>query len=107
MGKKIVGFSMTSLFPDISIAGAEMQLKKISLHLGEQGHKVTIYTTPLEGSITPFKWHENIEVLPVLRLQTALPRALPYAALPHRQCNARVGSGVRPRQTCTTATMAA
>ncbi len=76
MGKKIVGFSMTALFPDISIAGAEMQLKKISLHLGEQGHQVTIYTTPIEGSKTPFKWHENIEVLPVLRFKQPYPE--PY-----------------------------
>lgn len=74
--KKIVGFSMTSLFPDLSIAGAEMQLKKIALHLGEQGHKVVIYTTPLEGSNTPFKWHENIEVLPVLRFKQPYPE--PY-----------------------------
>lgn len=67
---------MTSLFPDISIAGAEMQLKKISMHLGEQGHRVTIFTTPLEGSTTPFKWHENIEVLPILRFKQPYPE--PY-----------------------------
>ncbi len=76
MGKKIVGFSMTPLFPDISIAGAEMQLKKIALHLGEQGHRLTILTTPLEGAMTPFKWHENIEVLPILRFK--LPYPEPY-----------------------------
>lgn len=76
MGKKIIGFSLTPLFPDISIAGAEMQLKKIAQHLGEQGHRVTIFTTKCDGSSVPFRWHDNVEVLPVLRFKQTFPE--PY-----------------------------
>ena len=85
---------MTSLFPDMSIAGAELQLKKIALHLGEQGHQVSILTTYCEGSTTPFKWHENIEVLPVLRFKQPYPE--PYLTPLYHVANAirEVGAAV-------------
>ena len=45
MGKKIAVFSMTPLFPEQALGGAQKQLKKVALHLGGLGHRVTILCT--------------------------------------------------------------
>ena len=74
--KRIAVFSMTPLFPDFVMGGGQAQLKKVALHLGEQGHKLTILSTRREGSMTPFRWHENVEILPVLRFKQPYPE--PY-----------------------------
>ena len=76
MGKKIAVFSMTPLFPDIAMGGAQQQLKKVALHLGDQGHQLSILCTQREGAMSPFKWHENVEILPVLRFKQPYPE--PY-----------------------------
>lgn len=74
--KKIAVFSMTPLFPDFAMGGGQVQLKKVALHLGELGHQLTILSTRREGSMEPFKWHENIEIRPVLRFKQPYPE--PY-----------------------------
>lgn len=74
--KRIAVFSMTPLFPDFAMGGGQVQLKKVALHLGELGHRLTILSTRREGSMKPFKWHENIEIRPVLRFKQPYPE--PY-----------------------------
>lgn len=74
--KRIAAFSMTPLFPDFAMGGGQVQLKKVALHLGELGHQLTIFSTRREGSLAPFKWHENVEIQPVLRFKQPYPE--PY-----------------------------
>jgi len=74
--KKITAFSMTPLFPDFAMGGGQKQLKKVALHLGELGHKLTILSTQRDGSMTSFKWHENVEIQPILRFKQPYPE--PY-----------------------------
>ena len=75
-GKKIAVFSMTPLFPDFAMGGGQKQLKKVALYLAEQGHQLKILSTRREGSMTPFKWHDNVEIHPVLRFKQPYPE--PY-----------------------------
>ena len=105
-GKKIAVFSMTPLFPDIAIGGAQSQLKKVALHLGEKGHQLTILCTQREGSMTPFKWHDNVEIQPVLRFKQPYPE--PYFTPIYHIANAMryVGDCHMPKPISTTATMA-
>lgn len=76
MFKKIAVFSMTPLFPELALGGAQKQLKKVALHLGQLGHQVTILCTRRPDAMTPFKWHKNVEILPVLRFKQPYPE--PY-----------------------------
>ncbi len=76
MSKKIAVFSMTPLFSDFAMGGGQIQLKKVALHLGEQGHQLTILSTQREGSSRPFRWHENVEIRPILRFKQPYPE--PY-----------------------------
>jgi glycosyltransferase involved in cell wall biosynthesis len=74
--KKITAFSMTPLFPDFAMGGGQKQLKKVALHLGELGHKLTILSTQREGSMTAFQWHDNVHINPILRFKQPYPE--PY-----------------------------
>ena len=74
--KRIAVFSMTPLFPDFAMGGGQKQLKKVALHLGEQGHRLTILSTRREGSMRPFKWHDNVEIKPIMRFKQPYPE--PY-----------------------------
>ena len=74
--KDIAVFSMTPLFPDFAMGGGQNQLKKVALHLGEQGHRLTIFSTRRQGSTQPFRWHENVHIKPVLRFKQPYPE--PY-----------------------------
>lgn len=76
MSKRIAIFSMTPLFPDFAMGGGQVQLKKVALHLGELGHQLTILSTRRAGSTKPFKWHDNIEIQPILRFKQPYPE--PY-----------------------------
>lgn len=67
---------MTPLFPDFAMGGGQKQLKKVALHLGELGHQLTILSTQREDSMEAFKWHENVEILPILRFKQPYPE--PY-----------------------------
>jgi len=74
--KKITVFSMTPLFSDFAMGGGQKQLKKVALYLGEQGHQLTILSTKRDGSMTPFEWHENVHIKPILRFKQPYPE--PY-----------------------------
>jgi glycosyltransferase involved in cell wall biosynthesis len=73
----IVAFSINPLFPDFVMGGAPKHLQSIVLHLGELGHRVTVLSTRRDDSNTPFRWHENVAVLPILRCHQPFPQ--PYA----------------------------
>ncbi len=94
MGKKIAVFSMTPLFPELALGGAQKQLKKVALHLGELGHQVTILCTQRRDATTPFQWHENVDILPVLRFKQPYPE--PYFTPLYHIANAmrRVGAAI-------------
>ncbi len=74
--KNIAVFSMTPLFPDFAMGGGQKQLKKVALHLGELGHKLSILSTQRDGSLHPFLWHENVLIKPILRFKQPYPE--PY-----------------------------
>lgn len=59
------------------MGGAQKQLKKVALHLAEQGHTVTILCTRRSDAMQPFKWHEKLEVVPIYRFKQPFPE--PYA----------------------------
>ena len=72
----IVMFSMTPLFRDKSMGGAQKQLKKVALHLAEEGHNITILCTQRSDAMEAFHWHENLQVLPIYRFKQPFPE--PY-----------------------------
>ena len=74
---KIVAFSINPLFRDQVMGGAPKHLQSVAIHLGELGHQVTVLATQRSDSDQPFKWHENVEVLPLLRFHQPFPG--PYA----------------------------
>lgn len=77
----IVMFSMTPLFMEKSMGGAQKQLKKVALHLAEQGHQVTILCTRRADAREAFRWHENLEVIPIYRFKQPFPE--PYDTPPY------------------------
>jgi len=70
-------FSMTPLFPDRAMGGAQKQLKRVAIHLAEQGHDVTLLATRRQDSNAPFQWHERARVVPIFRFKQPYPE--PYA----------------------------
>ena len=75
-GKRIAVFSMNPLFPNFALGGGQVQLKKVALHLGELGHRLTILSTRHAESTEPFSWHENVHIQPILRFKQPFPE--PY-----------------------------
>lgn len=73
----IVMFSMTPLFRDKSMGGAQKQLKKVALHLAQEGHHITILCTQRSDALESFHWHENLQVIPTYRFKQPFPE--PYA----------------------------
>jgi glycosyltransferase involved in cell wall biosynthesis len=73
----IVAFCINPLFPDQVMGGAPKHLKSVAIYLGELGHNVTVLCTRRSDSSTPFRWHENVEVRPVLPFHQPFPQ--PYA----------------------------
>ncbi len=74
---KIVMFSMTPLFPDQAMGGAQKQLKRIALHLARLGHEVTVLATRRKDTNTAFEWGEGVQVVPIFRFKQPYPE--PYA----------------------------
>lgn len=74
---KIVVFCINPLFPDQVMGGAPKHLQSVAVYLGELGHDVTVLCTQRSDSSQPFRWHENVEVLPVLPYHQPFPQ--PYA----------------------------
>ncbi len=77
----IVMFSMTPLFANRSMGGAQKQLKKIALSLAEQGHRVTLLCTRRDDTREPFQWHEKAQVVPIYDFKQPFPE--PYDVPPY------------------------
>jgi glycosyltransferase involved in cell wall biosynthesis len=74
---KIVMFSMTPLFANKSMGGAQKQLKKIALYLASLEHSVTLLCTYREPDATEaFQWADNVQVIPTYRFKQPFPE--PY-----------------------------
>ncbi|MEM6527844.1 MAG: glycosyltransferase, partial [Chloroflexota bacterium] len=74
----ITAFSMTPLFEDRVMGGAQKQLYVVIMHLAEQGHNITVLCTRRDPDATEaFQWHENARVLPIFRFKQPYPE--PYA----------------------------
>lgn len=72
---KIVGFSINPLFEDRVIGGSAKHQRNVLVRLGELGHQVTVLCTRHPDS-TSFRWHDNVEVLPLLPFKQPFPQ--PY-----------------------------
>lgn len=84
---KIVLFSMTPLFLNKVMGGAQKQLYAIAHHLAERGHHLTILCTRREpDAVHRFRWHPNIEVIPTFRFKQPYPE--PYATPIYHLANA-------------------
>lgn len=76
--KHIVMFSMTPLFRDKVMGGAQKQLYVVALHLAGLGHRVTVLCTRRAPDVlAPFDWHPNARVVPIFRFKQPYPE--PYA----------------------------
>jgi hypothetical protein len=74
----ILAFSMTPLYPDRVMGGAQKQLYAVVLHLARSGHRVRVVCTRREpDAVQPFQWHPNAEVIPTFRFKQPYPE--PYA----------------------------
>lgn len=73
----IAAFSINPLFSDSVMGGAPKHLHSIAVHLGELGHNVTVLCTRRDANATPFNWHDNVRVLPILPFRQPFPQ--PYA----------------------------
>lgn len=75
----IVAFSMTPLYPNRVMGGAQKQLYTVVMHLARLGHRVTVLCTRRQpDAVHPFQWHDNATVRPVFRFKQPYPE--PYAA---------------------------
>jgi glycosyltransferase involved in cell wall biosynthesis len=84
---KIVCFSMTPLYPDRVMGGAQKQLYAVVMHLAGLGHEVTVVCTRRPPDVdAPFLWHTNAEVIPVFRFKQPYPE--PYATPIYNIANA-------------------
>ena len=70
---KIVMFSITPLFPDHDMGGGQKHLRTIAHYLAGRGHDITILCTRRADTSAPFRWHERIEVRPILRFRQPFP----------------------------------
>jgi glycosyltransferase involved in cell wall biosynthesis len=75
---KIVAFCINPLFPDLVMGGATKHIQSITRYLGELGHEVTVLSTRRADTTERFGWHDNVQVLPILRFHQPFPQ--PYAA---------------------------
>jgi glycosyltransferase involved in cell wall biosynthesis len=79
---KIVGFSINPLFEDRVIGGSAKHQRNVLVRLGEMGHDVTVLCTDHPESQQAFRWHDNVEVRPVLGFHQPFPQ--PYAIPAYR-----------------------
>lgn len=69
----ILMFSITPLFPDHDLGGAQKHLRGIARHLAGLGHTVTLLCTARPDTPSVFSWGERIEVRPILRFRQPFP----------------------------------
>lgn len=72
----IVLFSITPLFPDQDMGGAQKHLRYIANELGLRGHEVHVLCTRRHDNVAPFRWGDNVQVHPILRFKQPFPN--PY-----------------------------
>ncbi|MCA9981451.1 MAG: glycosyltransferase family 4 protein, partial [Anaerolineales bacterium] len=77
----ITAFAINPLYPDQVIGGSTKHLHNVAVHLGELGHKITIFSTRREDTAVAFRWHENVEIRPELTFKQPFPQ--PYETAPH------------------------
>lgn len=77
----ITAFAINPLYPDQVIGGSTKHLHNVAVHLGELGHKITIFSTRREDTAVSFRWHENVEIRPELTFKQPFPQ--PYETAPH------------------------
>ncbi len=70
---KIVMFSITPLFPDHDLGGAQKHLRLIALHLAERGHEITVLCTRRADTPARFNWHPRVVVKPILAFKQPFP----------------------------------
>ena len=70
---KIVMHSITPLFPDHVLGGAQKHLRFVATHLGKIGHQVVILSTRRDDTQDDFYWHPNVKVRPILRYKQPFP----------------------------------
>lgn len=69
---RIVGFSINPLFEEKVIGGSAKHQRNVLVRLGELGHQVTVLCTRHPES-RAFRWHEHVEVLPLLPFKQPFP----------------------------------
>lgn len=74
---KIVMFSINPLFEGRVMGGAPKHLQNIAIYMGKLGHEVCVLSTQRTSEHEPFRWHERVQVLPVLPFKQPFPQ--PYA----------------------------
>lgn len=74
---KITMFSINPLFEGVIMGGAPKHLQSVAIYMGEQGHDITILCTRTKDNTQPFKWHDNVQVFPILPFKQPFPQ--PYA----------------------------
>ncbi len=77
----ITAFAINPLYPDQVIGGSTKHLHNVAVHLGELGHKLTIFSTRRDDTAVSFFWHENVEIRPELTFKQPFPQ--PYETAPH------------------------
>lgn len=83
---KIIMFSMTPLFADKSMGGAQKQLKKVAVYLAQSGHDVVVLCTRRSDVQDVFYWHERAQVVPIYRFKQPFPE--PYETPPYNIAHA-------------------
>lgn len=79
-------FSMTPIFPDFAMGGAQIQLKKVAKHLGTLGHDIKILCTRRDAEHQGFFWLPNVEIIPIFRFKQPYPE--PYLTPVYHIANA-------------------
>lgn len=70
---RIVMFSITPLFPAHDMGGGQKHLRTIAMHLADLGHDIVILSTRRADTSETFRWHERIEVKPILAFKQPFP----------------------------------
>jgi glycosyltransferase involved in cell wall biosynthesis len=74
---RVLFFSMTPLFPNYAMGGAQKQLRLVALHLAKMGHEVTVLCTQRSDALESFRWEDRVQVIPLFRFKQPYPE--PYA----------------------------
>jgi glycosyltransferase involved in cell wall biosynthesis len=82
----ITAFSMTPLYPDRVMGGAQKQLHTVVMHLAGLGHTVNVVCTRATPAHQRFRWHQNATIHPIFAFKQPFPE--PYATPIYNIANA-------------------